>query len=763
LKTSEEMQIQLSEEEDKALAKAHTLLGFEAMGTGNPHHLTRKDLANAIFAATDAVPTEEQLDSLIQQFSADQKYLNFEEFKRLMTSGILYPEHKGRNWVAVSLAEAETIRRIIHIRQKLKDNKVQPLIENATTEIALRYSLMNGPTAPLSGDGGVILDSSLQWHQHGTAATVYEAAKAHNSFRFFDCDMHYAPSALNVLIRAVHGSVYDRERFFHATVGCRRRMERKWQETPLARLFMVPHQWLALKQSAQAIFFREALKAKNLTLWEAFTAFDYNNSGMLSPSEFYGALVWLGVPDLTPEDVADFIEAADKNRDGIVDYREYMDMLSDPSVTKDEDDEVVDEQDEDRVPIAKVEPYGADELREVMIHRKQAEINRQKDERLRRQAYKDALDVKVFEEELEASKRRKGGANPLVYTTDSFPGIEASAGGASTSLTVTDFKFSTNEFPLRLAPTGKCSFMTLPLHTSAYPPLRPLTCPSKHPLGACYYSWMNCALCKKRRTHYYCTRWCSYYVCTSCYDSDRKIREIEKRDPAKNPTFLRCSNSCSFTLQVPSAGGLNGATNGANFTVSLEVRFEKLPPKGHLQSLLRFSLPDIAQSRRLHRTSVYLNGDGVVVGRATGKGGLVEGGQAVKPGLWQIITVSVKPEEGEMTTYVNGKLCHVATGLDSSDLRLHHKLVILGGGRQAHSRGGDIRRAVIHSSYLNAEGCERIFFDLAQENPSIGTRILLVQSLYRGYVARKKLLEEGLTIKKLSAGPQFVAAPQDYY
>lgn len=83
-------------------------------------------------------------------------------------------------------------------------------------------------------------------------------------------------------------------------------------------MFTVPHQWLALKQAAQAIFFREALKAKNLTLWEAFTAFDYDNTGMLSPSEFYGALVWLGVPDLTAEDVADFIEAADKNRDGIV-------------------------------------------------------------------------------------------------------------------------------------------------------------------------------------------------------------------------------------------------------------------------------------------------------------------------------------------------------------------------------------------------------------------------------------------------------------
>jgi len=72
----------------------------------------------------------------------------------------------------------------------------------------------------------------------------------------------------------------------------------------------------------------EALKAKNLSFWEAYTAIDFDNNGLLSPAEFYGALVWLKVPGLTAEDVADFIEAADTNRDGLIDYREYMEMLS---------------------------------------------------------------------------------------------------------------------------------------------------------------------------------------------------------------------------------------------------------------------------------------------------------------------------------------------------------------------------------------------------------------------------------------------------
>jgi hypothetical protein len=279
----------------------------------------------------------------------------------------------------LSLAEAETVRRILHIRQRLKsaeDNGKtfssslvmqsgsivtgipQPLLDNRTTEVALHYSLSCSTGAPLVGDGGMIFDASRVWWRYGTLATHYEASKVHNCFRFFDGDMHFAPAALNLLIRNVSGSVSDRERFFHAVVGCRRRMERKWQDTPLARFFMVPHQWSSLKQAAQACFVREALKARQLTLWEGFTAFDYDNIGMLSPAEVYGALMWLKVPNLTVFDVVDFIEAADRNKDGIIDYKEYMDMLTDPTIDKHETEGKDDDEESNQTnsAISKVEP-----------------------------------------------------------------------------------------------------------------------------------------------------------------------------------------------------------------------------------------------------------------------------------------------------------------------------------------------------------------------------------------------------------------------
>jgi hypothetical protein len=126
----------------------------------------------------------------------------------------------------VSLAEAETIRRILHLRKRC-DN--QCIIPNLSAELALRYSPMCEPDAPKAGDGGVIFDASWGWQPSErrvtggsistectqfskgnkffspTGATAYEAAVAHSSFRFFDGDMHFSDPALNVLIRVVRG------------------------------------------------------------------------------------------------------------------------------------------------------------------------------------------------------------------------------------------------------------------------------------------------------------------------------------------------------------------------------------------------------------------------------------------------------------------------------------------------------------------------------------------------------------------------------
>ncbi len=84
----------------------------------------------------------------------------------------------------------------------------------------------------------------------------------------------------------------------------------------------------------------------------------------------------------------------------------------------------------------------------------------------------------------------------------------------------------------------------------------------------------------------------------------------------------------------------------------------------------------------------------------------------------------------------------MSTDLDPSDLRLHHKVVVLGGGKQAHMRGGDIRRMVIHSDALQGSDVMDVYLRLANDHPGIGGRAVRIQAVYRGYMMRKKRDEE---------------------
>ena len=593
-----------------------------------------------------------------------------------------------------------------------------------------------------------------------------------------------------------------------------------------------------LKQKAQAVFVREALKAKKLSLWEAFTAFDNDNNGLLSPAEFYGALIWLKVPDLTTDDVVDFLEAADTNRDGVIDYKEYVDMInppgsSDPLLDQFGEDvknleSLCSEEQSDRPArqLEKVEPYGGEQLREVIVHRRQTELLRLREERAHLAAYKEALDIKVFEEELLQSRKRKGGANPLVSTVN-IPNCDK-------EIRQIDYKMFTNQLPLRLVPSGKNVFYPIFIGTAANAPVKPMDCPKKHGLFACNYSWMTCTNCRGRGIHYVCKSWCGFYLCSACYDGDRRAKEADRVNPAKHPTFLRCYNGCSFTVQIPAAPSVpvvdGEESKGENviaevleddldFSVTLDIRVEKLPPKGHTLSLLRFSVPGMIPSRKKNTTNVFVDSNGRVIctfptekgypvsstvhnvlvtapgptsdtiALEAGSSSVDDKGKSspseasklpaitpevrkelpvvIRPSTWHIITVSVKPKVGSMCSFVDDNLCHVYNGknADVNNLKLQHKLTVLGGGRLAEARGADIRRLVIHDKALG-ESCHELstgylsnrvtsgdisslplnyhFLTIAQDHPGIGGRALRIQTIYRGFIVRyraRKLAE----------------------
>ena len=459
--------VQLTDSQRATIRKVHTLL---CCGSTNGR-LPREGLEEAVCAATNQAPLDSNLlDFLWEQFGGDGQGVTVEALEQILVSGHLYPAHKGRYWVAISLAEAETLRRLLHLRQR------RPLLggaDGSCCELALHISQSGALGLP----GSTMLDASAGWRACASGATYHEMAVALGCYRFFDCDMHYTRSTLAKIIRAFGGaSCAAREHFFLSTLGARRRLDRKWQETPLAAVFSIADEWVNLKQNAQAAFVRWALKQRQMTPWEAFVAFDADNNSRLSPSELYGALKWLDVPELTPEDVVDFFELADANRDGMIEYSEYMLLfkengkpVSGAALLEDDAFEEEDVSDEDRqdgdsqrrgrsseAP-PKIEPFGADELRAIMVARRQRELERQRDELARRSVQQADLDIKLYREELQASARRRGGSNPRIYLS---PGDDSMLQRfASHMRRLVVFSFTAASLPLRTSVTGKNRYL----------------------------------------------------------------------------------------------------------------------------------------------------------------------------------------------------------------------------------------------------------------------------------------------------------------
>ena len=93
----------LTAEQFNALSRAHELFGFHATAAGDSRLLTRRDLSSAVHAATDHKPTDEDIDRLINQFSARKSpqstsFMTLEEFQNMLTSDVLYPVSAGRHW-----------------------------------------------------------------------------------------------------------------------------------------------------------------------------------------------------------------------------------------------------------------------------------------------------------------------------------------------------------------------------------------------------------------------------------------------------------------------------------------------------------------------------------------------------------------------------------------------------------------------------------------------------------------------------------------
>ena len=74
---------------------------------------------------------------------------------------------------------------------------------------------------------------------------------------------------------------------------------------------------------------RELIYRRGMFVADAFRAFDSDRNGLLTCSELYGALTWLGLGKMSEEQVRGMMGALDEDRDGKLSQEEFRKAFGD--------------------------------------------------------------------------------------------------------------------------------------------------------------------------------------------------------------------------------------------------------------------------------------------------------------------------------------------------------------------------------------------------------------------------------------------------
>jgi Ca2+-binding EF-hand superfamily protein len=71
------------------------------------------------------------------------------------------------------------------------------------------------------------------------------------------------------------------------------------------------------------------MSVRDLTPFDVFRHCDTQNRGGISGPGLWGGLTWLGLEAL-PDDILDLFDSFDADRDGLLNYREFLEMTRPP-------------------------------------------------------------------------------------------------------------------------------------------------------------------------------------------------------------------------------------------------------------------------------------------------------------------------------------------------------------------------------------------------------------------------------------------------
>lgn len=289
------------------LTRLHRQLtaGCKAQGCGHP-----------MCAANPQVTARPPNDAAKEAIAILQQGVHSAAVESALCPNMLPPPVGGtppRYLVAVSLAEGETLRRVLHSRQRVSN----------FAGIGLRTA------------DGALIDRSARFQEEPEGGAM--VATGVQCLRFFNCDMYYTAPELQLLLEGLsESSVPDRVSFFGECLRLRRRERNLWGDTPLAKALTVPDDWhllgarAKLEQVSSAM--RTAARTRRADPVSAFHACDTDLDGKLTFAEVQRALDTMHL-GFSPLDIAEVSRLVDQDGDGLVSLAEYCDAfgLGDPS------------------------------------------------------------------------------------------------------------------------------------------------------------------------------------------------------------------------------------------------------------------------------------------------------------------------------------------------------------------------------------------------------------------------------------------------
>eukprot|EP00300_Choanocystis_sp_HF-7_P021583 c20799_g3_i1.p1 GENE.c20799_g3_i1~~c20799_g3_i1.p1 ORF type:complete len:1755 (-),score=536.14 c20799_g3_i1:28-4776(-) len=227
------------------------------------------------------------------------------------------PLRRGRYFVAVSLREAETLRKIIQGTRAKKDTLLSGKAMGTNCVAALRMvqSEENMATA--------MLDDSFSFPDYRDPQLIQSSS----ILRFLDSQTYYGDEDLSLLIKALQNNTpYKRQLQYEQLLKSRRRKREDWRATPLGVAINCSSEFDFINSSALSILIDLKMGEDSLSITEAFTRFDRDNDHALDAGEMFCALEWLGLRP-TPQQVYMWMKAADLDGNMQLSFKEFTEFI----------------------------------------------------------------------------------------------------------------------------------------------------------------------------------------------------------------------------------------------------------------------------------------------------------------------------------------------------------------------------------------------------------------------------------------------------